>query len=407
MSKNNKVFWLINQYGSTPSSGYGGRLFYLSKKLVEQGNTVFLIIDQYHHLLSKADDLPSSEVVCGVNVVRVKSLTYKGAHSPKRVFTWFIFSLKLFLLNKRINSKPDVIISSSPSPFVGVTGVLLSKFYRSTCIFDIRDIWPLTLTALGRINESHPLIWLMKKAEKISLKHSNIISSNLPNTPLRIKEVLGYDKPFIWLPNGFDESEVCMPESLNDSILSQLPKNNFIVGYVGSFGLANALEPLFAAAEKIKNKKNISIVLVGGGEFTEKFRKLIKESNLNNILIFDRVPKVQVQSILKQFDVCYVGWHDQDLYKYGIAPNKIPEYFYSGKPVLHSYSGALDPVSIASAGITVGANSPTEIANAIVKLSNMDKEQLDRMGINGNKFAKKHYNYKNIARLISEEVSND
>ena len=407
MSKNKKVFWLINQYGSTPSSGYGGRLFYLSKKLAEQGNTVFLIIDQYHHLLTSADDLPSSEVVCGVNVVRVRSLTYEGAHSPKRVFTWFIFSLKLLLINKRINLKPDVIISSSPSPFVGVTGVILSKLYASKSIFDIRDIWPLTLTALGGINERHPLIWLMKKAEKISLKHSNIISSNLPNTPLRIKEVLGYDKPFMWLPNGIDENEVCMPEPLPESILSQLPKDNFIIGYVGTFGLANALEPLFEAAEKIKNRKYISIVLVGGGELTEKFRALIKESNLNNILILDRVPKTQVQSLLKKFDVCYIGWHDQGLYKYGIAPNKIPEYFYSGAPVLHSYSGALDPVTIASAGITVAADSPTDIANAIVKLSKMDKAELEEMGIRGKKFAKTHYNYKKIAERLYNEVSSD
>lgn len=407
MSKNKKVFWLINQYGSTPFSGYGGRLFYLAKKLVEDGNTVFLIIDQYHHLLTTVDDLPASEVVDGVNVIRVRSLTYEGAHSAKRVFTWFIFSLKLLLINKRINIKPDVIISSSPSPFVGISGLLLSKFYKAKSVFDIRDIWPLTLTALGGINEKHPLIWLMGKAEKISLKYSNVISSNLPNMPLRIKEVLDHEKPFIWLPNGFDESEVSLPMPLSESILAQLPKDAFIVGYVGTFGLANALEPLFSAAEKIKGMNDIAIVLVGGGELTEKFRALIKERNLKNIFIFDRIPKTQVQSLLKEFDVCYIGWREQNLYRYGIAPNKIPEYFYSGIPVLHSYSGALDPVTEASAGITVAAESPVDIANAIVKLFKMDKTELEQMGVRGKKFAKTHYNYKKVAERLYKEVTSD
>lgn len=404
MKHNGKVFWLINQYGSTPCSGFGGRLFYIAKELVAQGHTVFLIIDRSHHLLSTSVALPKNEIVDGINIVRIDTLKYKGAHSSKRVFTWFIFSLKLLFINKNIKTKPDVVISSSPSPFVGLAGVCLSKFYKAKSVFDIRDMWPLTLTTLGGVSKRHPLIWLMSKAEKVSLKYSNIVSSNLPNAQLRISEVIDCEKPFLWLPNGFDETEVSMPEELSLSIKEQLPDAKFILGYVGTFGLANALEPLFEAAEKIKENKDIAIVLAGGGELEAKFKLLIKERGLINVFLLGRVPKNQVQSLISKFDACYIGWKNEELYRYGIAPNKVPEYFYSSKPVLHSYSGTLDPIKIASAGITVKAESSGDIAEGIIKLASTEKAELKIMGGSGKKYAEINYNYKCVTKRLIEGV---
>jgi glycosyltransferase involved in cell wall biosynthesis len=407
MNENKKTFWLINQYGSTPTSGYGGRLFYLSKELVKRGHTVFLVIGHDHHLLNYKGELPESEVFDGINIFRVKTLKYRGAHSFKRVLSWFVFAFKILFLNLRLKSKPDIIISSSPSPFIGVAGMVLAKIHRAKCIFDIRDIWPLTLTTLGGVSERHPLIWLMSRAEKFSFKYSDIISSNLPNVSLRIKEVLDIDKEFIWLPNGYDEFEVSRPDVLSIDVCNKIPSSSFIVGYVGTLGLANALEPLFEAAARIKNNKNISIVIVGNGELEGKFKKIIEERGLVNVHIFNRIAKSQVQSLIKIFDVCYIGWRNEPLYKYGVAPNKIPEYFYSGKPVLHSYSGALDPVALAEAGVSVAAESTDDIASAIIELSKMSHSSLEVMGNNGKRYAEQYYNYSLVAEKLIEVTCRD
>jgi len=45
--------------------------------------------------------------------------------------------------------KPDVIVASSLSPLTVVNGFLLRKRYRCRLVFEIRDIWPLTITEEG------------------------------------------------------------------------------------------------------------------------------------------------------------------------------------------------------------------------------------------------------------------
>ena len=117
-----------------------------------------------------------------------------------------------------------------------------------------------------------------------------------------------------------------------------------------------------------------------------------------------KVPKNQIPGVLKMFDICYLGWQDSKLYDYGIAPNKIPEYFISGKPVLHSYSGPGDPVNLAGAGVTVPAEDPTAIADAIKLLEATSDKELANMGEKGRQFAINNYCYKSITEPLAKEI---
>ena len=107
---------------------------------------------------------------------------------------------------------------------------------------------------------------------------------------------------------------------------------------------------------------------------------------------------------MKRLDVCFIGWRVTKLYDYGIAPNKIPEYLISGKPVLHSFSGPNDPISLAGAGVTVRAEDPAAIADAILALEASSVDELEAMGARGRKYAISHYSYESIAQKLAEEI---
>ncbi|MBF4270251.1 glycosyltransferase, partial [Vibrio anguillarum] len=87
----------------------------------------------------------------------------------------------------------------------------------------------------------------------------------------------------------------------------QLPKNKFIIGYTGTLGVANALQTLIEAAERLQEYTEIAFVLVGAGKEKAALQSLVAEKQLRNIFFIDPIPKVEIQSILSEFDACYIG----------------------------------------------------------------------------------------------------
>jgi glycosyltransferase involved in cell wall biosynthesis len=102
--------------------------------------------------------------------------------------------------------------------------------------------------------------------------------------------------------------------------------------------------------------------------------------------------------------VCYIGWKKEALYRFGISANKIFEYMYSGKPVLHAVSAFNDPVADARCGISVEAENVKEIVNAVKKLSVMSSEQLNSLGKNGREFVIKNHSYQALAAKVVELI---
>jgi glycosyltransferase involved in cell wall biosynthesis len=402
-----KTYWLINQYASTPGTGMGGRHYYLAKELAKQGNTVFLIAAGYTHLLRTPPVLDNNymiePVTDGFNFVWVGMSKYSDAHDKKRILNWFIFAWKLLKLPQIIENKPDAILYSSPSLVAFLGAQRLAKKLKSKLAFEVRDIWPLTLTELGGYSPKHPFIRFMQWVEDKAYHDSDVIFSNLPNAVEHMVTRGMAREKFQLIPNGFDLSELKNPEPLAVTTQLALPKGKFIIGYTGTLGVANALDSFIEAARLLKDEVEIAFVLVGGGK--EKSTLVEQAEGLNNVYFVDPIPKQQIQSMLAEFDVCYIGWKREPIYRFGIAPNKVPEYMLAGKPIIHAYSGAYDSVEMAKAGLSVPAEDPQAVADAIVKLKGMLYQDCQQMGQNGRDYALEHHDYSKLSLKLAEVLS--
>lgn len=403
-----KTVWIVNQYASTPSTGMGGRHYYLARALAEQGLNVYLIASSFGHKMRNPPQVSEKITVVDVDnfkMVWVKLPSYKGSGSPLRVLNWFRFAFDLRLLRRALPEAPDVIYYSSPS-LIGYLGAeYLANKIRTKLVFEVRDIWPLTLQRIGGYAGINPLIFLMARIERRAYKNADILVSNLRGAVTHIEGLGGRADKFFWIPNGIQIDEVSNPDPLASDVLKVIPRNRFIVGYTGAVGKANALEDLIEAAVCIEYElPDVLFVLVGGGERRQSLQEKVSKLGLKNILFIDPIPKSQVQSVISLFDVCYLGWLDDPLYEYGIGANKIPEYLFSGKPILHSYSGAWDPVAEAGAGITVPAEAPLKIAEAIVTLHGTSIAERAVLGSKGRERAVEFYDFKLLARRLSDII---
>ena len=397
--KNKKNIWIINEYAGTPYYGMEYRHYYLGKEFVKLGHKVTIISSSYSHLFKNLPKV-KKETIDGIDYLWLKTFNYGNSHDKRRVLKWFLFTFKCFLLPFKLK-RPDVIIVSPMAPFPILPAWILSRIYGAKLIYEVKDIWPLSLIEIGGFKPSHPFIKLMSWFEKFALIKSDIIVSNLQNYGEHIKENIGLNRDFKWISNGIDLDELSQIEPLNKDIIDLIPKDKFIVGYVGTVGVANALDSFLEAAILLKEKKEILFVIVGDGQ--EKQKLMDKYNVLDNVLFIDFIPKKQVQSMLKLFDVCYIGLQRKSIFKYGVSPNKLYDYMYGGKPVLYAVnSGTNNIVDMSKCGLSVEAQNPKAIADGILKLYHMTEKEREELGKNGKKYVLKHFTYRKLAKKYEE-----
>jgi len=395
---NHKNIWIINEYAGSPYHGMEFRHYYLGKELVKLGNKVTVISSSYSHLFK---NLPKEkrENIDGVDYLWLKTFDYGKSHDKRRVLKWFLFMFKVFFLPFSLQ-KPDVIIVSPMAPFPILPAWILSKIYGAKLIYEVKDIWPLSLIELGGFAPTHPFIRFMAWFEKFALKKSDVIVSNLQNYGEHMKNDVGIQREFEWISNGVDLDEIAQKEPLSQEVKNKIPKDKFIVGYTGTIGVANALDSFCEAAKILQDNKDILFVIVGDGQ--EKENLLLEYGKLDNLLFIESIPKKQVQSMLELFDACYIGLKREKLFKYGVSPNKLYDYMYSAKPVLYAIdSGVNNIVKTAECGVSVEAENPKAIANGVEKLYKMDNKR-EKLGKNAKAYILENFTYDKLAQKYQE-----
>lgn len=395
----NKNILIINEYAGSLEYGMTFRHYYLAKKFVKQGYDTTIVTASYSHFLKKFPDMENKtfkiEKIDGIKYLWVKVIRYSESFDKKRVFKWFEFMCKLFFISKKLEAKPDVIICSPTAPFSILPAYYLAKKFNSKLIFEVRDIWPLTLVEVGGISPKHPLIRLMSWCEKFALKKSDIIVSNLQNYSQYIKEI-GINRKALWVSNGIDLNEMKNIEPLDINAKNKIPLDKFIVGYTGKLGISNSISFLIESAGKLKNNQDIVFVIVGTGQEEKALKE--KAKNLSNVIFIEPIKKTQVQSILSLFDICYIGLQKERLFEFGISPNKLFDYMHSSTPIIHAIDTPKDIVQLANCGLSVEAENSEEIKNAILKIYKMSKEERNILGTNGKKYVLENFTYAKLAK---------
>lgn len=385
--------WIINEYAGNPNYGRAYRHYYMAKELVKRGYRVHIITASFSHLLSRPIEVKkifSFEETDGINYIFVRVPHYSHAYDKKRVLKWFVFTLRLFKLSSIKIEKPDIIIVSVTEPFPFLAGYYLAKKFRSKLIYEVRDLWPLTLIELGNYSRWHPLIMLMQLCENFAYKKADAVISVLPNAKdYMIQHGMSSEK-FHYIPNGISFDTV-RDAPLEAFVENSIPNNKFIIGYVGTIGISSALEHLIEAANILREFKEIHFIITGEGANKKTLLDLVNKLNLKNITFTGYIPQSQIQTLIKKFDVCYVGAKRRKLYEYGISFNKLFEYMYAGKPILFAINSNYNLVEEYKCGISIPAEDPKAIAEAILKLYKMPEEERRMLGENGRKCLEKYH----------------
>jgi glycosyltransferase involved in cell wall biosynthesis len=401
-----KTIWFINDYAGSSHHGMEFRNYYFAKEFLKQGHEVYIITASYMHLFKKLPEVTgnyTSEKIDGINYIWVKVPNYGESTDKRRVLKWFIFTAKLFFLPLKQMKKPDVVVASPMAPFLAIPAYRLAKKFKAKFFYEVKDIWPLSIIELGNISPTNPLIKLMAWCERFGVTKADTIVSSLQNYDEHLKNDLGIDKSFTWINNGISMDEMANIEPLSKDIENQIPTDKFIVGYTGTIGIANALDYFLEAAKLLQENKDILFVIVGDGKEKDNLNK--KYGGLDNVLFIDSIKKQQVQSILNKFDACFIGLKKENLFKYGVSPNKLFDYMYSAKPIVYAIdSGKSNIVDLANCGITVESENSQSIAQGILSLYNCLEDEREKLGKNAKEYVLEHFTYEKLANKFIKRI---
>lgn len=388
--------WCISKYASIPRFGAAARLFYLAKEFSIKSNDVLLITSDSNHLskFPTSNKRYNFEKEAGVSICWIKTKKYVKTASVARVLSWFDFELGLFALNRTKFSKPDVVIVSSLSLLSVVYGYYLKRKYGATLVFEVRDIWPLTLVVEGGFSRWHPLSLFLGVIERFGYRKADLIVGTMPRLDLHVENVIGSSKDVFCSPLGLDNSQVSGLETAQE-LDKHFPENKTIIGYAGSMGISNALEPFINCIEQLNTISDVHFLLVGGGDLKDSYIDRLKSNQ--NVTFLTKIKQEKVQYFLSKCDILYLSTHDSEIWKYGQSMNKVVQYMLSGKPIIASYSGYESMLNEAQSGIFVPSNNTELLKAAILEYVEMSNEQREDIGCRGTKWIIENRMYNKLA----------
>lgn len=310
-----------------------------------------------------------SEEMAGIRVIRVWSYITANEGFIRRILDYQSFMLTATLASLFVR-RPDIVIGTSPQFFTACAAYAVSRMKRIPFVFELRDLWPESIKAVGAMEDSAAIRLLERVEMFLYRKASQIVSVTHSFKKTLIARGVNSDKITV-ITNGVDMSRF-KPMPKDAELVAQLAlEGKFVAGYVGTHGLAHHLETLLDAAEKIRTLPDGAVfhfILLGDGARKQALKEEAARRGLDNIIFIDSVPKDQVARYWSLLDVSIIHLKKTDLFT-TVIPSKLFECMGMGVPVLHGVAGeSADIVRNEGVGIVFEPENATQLIAGLMQM---------------------------------------
>jgi len=314
-----------------------------------------------------------SEELDGIKVVRVLSYITANEGFLGRTLDYVSFMLSAIVMAPFIR-RVDIVIGTSPQFFTACAAYAVSACKRIPFVFELRDLWPDSIKAVGAMKDGfllRRLEWLerllYRKADRIvtvtkSFKN-NLIDRGIDPAKIEV------------ITNGVDTTRFQTREKDAKLLTRYGLEGKFVAGYIGTHGMAHALQTLLQAAEKFQQQPNgdwIRFVFLGDGARKPELVNEAKTMGLENLVFIGSVPKEEVVRYWSLLDVSIIHLRKTDLFK-TVIPSKLFECMGMRIPVVHGVQGeSAAIVEQENVGLLFEPENADELVTALLRLNNED-----------------------------------
>jgi len=312
------------------------------------------------------------ENIGGVNVFRtwLWPLPNRKAHERMRNYASFLFSAALRGLTL---PRPDVLIATSPQLLVGLAGWWISFARQIPFVFEVRDLWPESLAAVGAGGDDSLLYHALGKVAKFLYRRADLIVVVAPAFKNHLMAHWHVPAEKIAVVENGVETDLFAPQppSADHAMRQQLgAEGKFLVGYIGTMGNAHGLETLLDAAGLLQHKNSeVLFLLVGEGAEKARIKTLAETRGLTNVHFLDQQPREKIPAFISASDACLVLLKKTDVFR-TVIPTKMLEFMSCARPVILAVEGqAQQIVEEAGAGLVIEPENADALVHAVRRLA--------------------------------------
>ncbi|USZ67393.1 glycosyltransferase family 4 protein [Halorussus salilacus] len=398
---------VVTQYFPPETGAPASRFDELTKRWSESGNDVTV--------LTSAPDYPEGELYDGyqnewlhrerrdgVDVVMTKTFPASNVGFFRRALKFMWFMIISVLVGVRLE-KPDVVVATSPQPLVGVSGWLVARVRRAKFVFEVRDLWPESISAAGDV-DNRLLYASLEAISSFLYRHADRVVVVSQEFERSIVAAGASSEDILYHPNGVDVSffeDASEPEFANRSL-----SDYFVVSYIGTIGRAHGLSVVLDSAAELPSESKYDDVLflfVGFGAQAETLQRRASEQGLDNVVFAGRRPKEEVPEFLSVSDVSLVHLKDRDLFR-TVIPSKMFESMAAGVPIVLGVKGEAKRIlTEANAGVTMEPEDPQDLTSAVRHLYDESGRRTE-FGSNGADFVRENFDWDAIATEYEQDL---
>lgn len=406
-----KNIWYVAHYAGGPDIGRHSRGWYLARTWAEAGIRSTVILANHHHMLD-GDQPAGARQVRGVDYHFLPTPAYR-TNGLMRVINMFAFTAAFRARQAdliRLHGRPDAIIASSPHPFAFLATHRLARSLGARSIFEVRDLWPASITEIMKVSPRHPLVMLTAAVERHAYAKADAVVSLLPGTEdyMRARGLSG--NRWHYIPNGIvrdEKTERPAASPIFDEIEAWQAQGHVVVVYAGALGVPNNVDRLLDAAALLAARKApVRIAIIGRGDLEDELQAQVARLGLAEMVrFFGQVPRGVARAAQECADIGFIALKPSTVFRFGVSPNKIFDYMMAGLPVVAAIDAGNDIVADANCGISVREEGAEPIAAALSTLVAMTRDQRRALGESGRNYVKLHHDYASLAQSYVEIIS--
>ena len=306
----------------------------------------------------------------GVTVIRVKSYIAANEGFLKRILDYVSFMVTGGIV-AMFQKRPDILITTSPQFFCAVAGWVVSRLRRLPWIFELRDLWPASIVAVGAMKEGIAIKTLYWMEMSMYRAADRVIAVTKGLKQDLVDRGIPSDK-IVVVRNGADTNRFT-PRPKDATFVEKFGlQGKFVVGYYGTIGMGAGVQTAVDAGRVLRDRgrDDIVIMLAGAGAEYDEVEKSIQEQGLTNVKLLPPFDQADMPAMWSLLDGAIVMMKDRPLFRATIS-SKTFEALAMGMPVIMSLpageaTGLVDEYGF---GINVLPENPEDMANAIQKLA--------------------------------------
>lgn len=386
-------FLLLNQFYPPDPAPTGQYLHDLAQALVERGHEVQVLCSRQSY--DGTHSYPRQEQLDGVPVMRLWATGFgrRGFVGKLTDYVTFYGSLLGALLFTR--NSPDLILSLTTPPYLGLLGKLAAKRHGCRQADWVMDLYPDVMFAHGMARQDGFVFRALEKLTRWQLRHAAPVIALGPTMAARLAKYIEPGKAVAsikWLPLWSDAALAPWPEGQPNLLRQERhwPANETVLLYSGNMGLGHRFGEFLEAARHL-GVDGPRWVFAGGGKRREEIEAFARAHPQARIEMLPYVPKSRLREHLAAAEVHLLSL--EPAWQGFMVPSKLQASFALGKPVI--YVGGRDCetatwIQASGGGWVVGTNDLSALLAAIAEA--LDPAERELRGRAARAYAQQHFN---------------